>query len=154
MILVDHYIRMAVYDEWANRLVLESLQPLRNEPSHAVFSLLGHITLAPEIWLRRIRNESLDGITVFQDLSYDDCASRIGSCADKIHEFCSQLTPEILTHNIQYRNFAGVEYTNTIAEILTHMFNHGTYHRGQIATRLREAGYTPAITDYIAFSRQ
>lgn len=154
MILIDHFKRMASYDEWANRRVIESLEPLRTEKSQAVFKLLGHITLAPEIWLRRINSESLEGISVFQELTYDECVHRIDICALKIHDYCSTLTPEILEREITYKNFAGVEFTNTVAEILTHMFNHGTYHRGQIATRVREAGFTPAVTDYIAFTRQ
>jgi uncharacterized damage-inducible protein DinB len=48
---------------------------------------------------------------------------------------------------------AGDSYQNKIEDILIHVGNHGTYHRGQIAMLLREKGYNPVSTDYILYDR-
>ena len=54
---------------------------------------------------------------------------------------------------VEYRNSRGVVFQNTVAEILTHVALHGSYHRGQIAMRVRAAGGVPVTTDYIVFRR-
>jgi uncharacterized damage-inducible protein DinB len=61
--------------------------------------------------------------------------------------------PETLAREIDYRNSTGTQFRNTVSDILTHVVLHGSYHRGQIARLTREAGGTPAVTDYIAFVR-
>ena len=48
-----------------------------------------------------------------------------------------------------YRNTRGEEFENAVEEILTQVFLHSAYHRGQIASTLRDAGHEPALTDFI-----
>lgn len=55
---------------------------------------------------------------------------------------------------LTYKNFAGAEFRTPVGEILLHVAQHGTYHRGQIATAVRAAGVTPVNTDYINFVRE
>ena len=53
------------------------------------------------------------------------------------------------------KNLAGEEYKNTVSDIIQHAVNHGTYHRGQILTMLRQLGFTKLFsTDYIAYCRE
>ncbi len=44
-------------------------------------------------------------------------------------------------------------FTNVIQDVLFHFINHSTYHRGQIAIQMKEAGLEPIATDYIFFKR-
>lgn len=48
----------------------------------------------------------------------------------------------------------GVKYESTVLDILTHVVNHSTYHRGQIASLIAATGTKPAVTDYIALTRR
>ena len=50
-----------------------------------------------------------------------------------------------------YANFQGETWTYTLADILFDLVNHSTYHRGQVATLLRQLGKTPVSTDYVRF---
>ncbi|MDO8549036.1 MAG: DinB family protein [Ignavibacteria bacterium] len=63
------------------------------------------------------------------------------------------LDKEKLTSIIKYRNTKGDEYQNRLSDIITHVINHSSYHRGQIALLVRNAGGIPAVTDYIAYRR-
>ena len=55
---------------------------------------------------------------------------------------------------ISYQNSQGQLFTNSICEILTHVINHSTYHRGQLSPLLRVAGIQgPISTDYIFYKR-
>ena len=54
-----------------------------------------------------------------------------------------------------YKNMKGDPYENVVEEILYHLVNHGSYHRGQLVTMLRGAGVTQLVsTDLIAWFRE
>jgi uncharacterized damage-inducible protein DinB len=55
--------------------------------------------------------------------------------------------------NITYKNSKGQEFTNTLRDILLHVANHTTHHRGQIISDFRQVGIEPLVTDYIFFRR-
>ncbi len=54
---------------------------------------------------------------------------------------------------IDYLNSSGRAYANSVKDIMFHVINHSTYHRGQIAKGFRVSGLDPLVTDYIAFKR-
>ena len=59
-----------------------------------------------------------------------------------------------LTESVSYQNIRGQDFNNTVGQIIAHVMNHGTFHRGQIITMLRGAGYKDLKqTDLIAFFR-
>jgi uncharacterized damage-inducible protein DinB len=56
-------------------------------------------------------------------------------------------------HILKYRNYVGDYYENDVEQIMIHLVNHGSYHRGQIALLMRQKGYEPINTDYITYER-
>ncbi|HYV42997.1 MAG TPA: DinB family protein [Thermoanaerobaculia bacterium] len=48
-----------------------------------------------------------------------------------------------------YVNVKGETWPYPLHEMLVHVVNHSTYHRGQVATMLRQLGKTPLSTDYL-----
>lgn len=52
-----------------------------------------------------------------------------------------------------YKNSKGSEFTNVIRDVLFHIINHSTHHRGQIAAELRRGGNEPPASDYIFYKR-
>lgn len=54
---------------------------------------------------------------------------------------------------IKYTTSKGDAYTNSVKDILFHVINHSTYHRGQIATEFKQNGMEPLVTDYIFYKR-
>jgi len=61
--------------------------------------------------------------------------------------------PKQLSSIIEYQNSNQQRFKNSLEDILIHLFNHGTYHRAQIAMDLRQHGLEPIKTDYINFVR-
>lgn len=59
-----------------------------------------------------------------------------------------------LDKNIGYTNTRGEAFNSNIRDMLFHVINHSTYHRGQIATDFRQSGLEPLISDYIFYKRQ
>jgi uncharacterized damage-inducible protein DinB len=52
---------------------------------------------------------------------------------------------------LKYTISSGKEFSNSIRDILFQIINHSTYHRGQIATELRQCNIEPLLTDWIFF---
>jgi len=69
-------------------------------------------------------------------------------------DYVNGLTPAEIDRVLEYRNLKGTVFHDPIGNILQHLVNHGSYHRGQITTLLRQLGATPVSTDMIGFYRQ
>ena len=77
--------------------------------------------------------------------------SRWAELAADQREFVNRVTAADLGRRISYINDAGERWTYTLADMLRHVVNHGTYHRGQVATMLRRLGVAPPNTDYLTY---
>lgn len=112
-------------------------------------TLFSHILSAQHIWAKRIRQEQPNYAVweVFQPVDFEIVYQANMSLLQDI------LATKVLTDEIAYQNATG-SFKNSIAEILMHVCNHGTYHRAQLAKMLKQAGYIPPVTDYIILKRQ
>jgi uncharacterized damage-inducible protein DinB len=54
----------------------------------------------------------------------------------------------------EYRALEGDRFRNRVEDIVTQLFGHSWYHRGQIASLVRELGGEPAATDYVFWVRE
>lgn len=148
MTLKDHIARLWIYNDWANRQTLNSLQRSQHPPPKSV-QRMGHLIGAEEIWSQR-----LSGIPttarVWPDLPLEACTERLDALK---HVWEDLLATIEFGTTIRYTNTKGSVYTNMVEDIMTHVVMHQAHHRGQIASDLRENGDTPAITDYIFYLR-
>jgi uncharacterized damage-inducible protein DinB len=144
--VIDHLRRLLRYDVWANRETLRSLAEQTAPPKSLRW--LAHILGAERLWLARILGEP-PSIPVWPDLTLDQCAAHLDDLSRFWPKYLAELKPERLSDEISYVNSKGEPWTSSIADILTHVAMHSTYHRGQIASDVRAAGLEPAYTDYI-----
>ena len=69
-------------------------------------------------------------------------------------DWVMQASQPQLEHSFTYRNSKKQQFKQPVWEMLLHLFNHGTYHRGQLVTMLRQLGEEKIPqTDFIHFSR-
>jgi uncharacterized damage-inducible protein DinB len=139
------------YNDWANRETLRSIRDSAPIPTRAL-KIAGHMIGSESLWLSRLRSGSASA--VWPDLTLDQCTTQIVDLKESWQQYLKGLTINSLQEQIEYVNSKGEKWTNRVEEILTHVIMHAAYHRGQIATILREAGSQPAYTDYIHFIRE
>jgi len=151
MDVTQHYRQLLHYDEWANQEVIEALRKAGNAPARSV-KLLAHIIAAEQLWLARITGNE-QPFPVWPEFTLDRCAREADAIAGLWRQYFEQL-PGVLEQDVTYRNSKGEIWTNRVRDILIHVFVHSAYHRGQIAANMREAGCTPAYTDFIHSVRQ
>ena len=68
--------------------------------------------------------------------------------------FVSGLTQQDLDRIIEYKTMKFGAYRNPLWQSMQHVVNHGTYHRGQVTTLLRQLGAQPILTDLMHFYRE
>ena len=70
-------------------------------------------------------------------------------------EWVGNAQEHMLQHVFHYQNFKKEQFKQPIFQMLMHVFNHGTYHRGQLVTMLRQLGIEKIpSTDFIEWSRR
>ena len=152
MDLLGHLRRLLVYDGWANREALEALKRAEVPPPRAQRAL-AHIIGAERLWLGRLRQEAGAG-AVWPELTIEECEAQLADLAQLWRSYAEELTPARLEQSIDYTNSKGEPWTSTVQDVLMHVVMHSAYHRGQVASELRGAGFTPAYTDFIHSVRQ
>ena len=135
--------RLFTYDDWANREEVARIRGLAS-PAPAL-RLLNHIVGAAWLWITRIRNEKAK-MSVWPELTLEQCAAEIDGLRAAWQKILQTVDRET---RVDYVNSKGESWSSSVDDILTHVVMHGAYHRGQIATIVRQGGDTPAYTDYI-----
>lgn len=111
--------------------------------------LFDHILNAHHIWNQRmLGQEHRHGVWVrhvFEDLD------RIAT--ENYNDSLRILEQSDLEDRLTYKDTKGNTFQNTFKDVLFHIVNHGTYHRGQIATEFRRSDIDPVISDYIYYKR-
>lgn len=73
----------------------------------------------------------------------------------KMRRFIDSLHERDVTRVFEYRLMNGQPGASTFGQMLQHLANHGSYHRGQVTTMLRQLGAAPPKSmDLIAFYRE
>jgi uncharacterized damage-inducible protein DinB len=148
------------YNRWANRRILESASRLTPDQftrdlqsSHrSVRDTLAHILAAEWIWLERWKGASPGSLLNPSDFSaIESLQSRWMEIERDYSEFIGGLTDELLSTVISYRNTRGEDWAYPLGQMLQHVMNHSTYHRGQITTLLRQLGAEVMPVDLLVF---
>lgn len=142
--------RLLDYDGWANAAALASLAA--GAPPKAT-AWLAHIVGAERLWLARLHEEP-STMPVWPRFDLEQCAAELTALRADWTTYAGGLTDDDLADGVAYRNSLGEFWTSTVGDILTHVVVHAAYHRGQIASAVRETGGTPAYTDFIHAVRQ
>lgn len=150
------------YNSWANRRVLDACAPLSaaqltqnlNSSFPSVRDTLAHIMWAEWLWLERWNGRSPSGPLPGELSSLASVRRRWQEIENDLLKFVRALSAPDLDRVVEYKNTKGNPFSNPMWQMLQHVVNHGTYHRGQITTLLRQLGATPVATDMIAFYRE
>ena len=146
------------YSAWATRRVLESTTTLSSDDLTrdlgnsygGVHGTLKHIYQADSIWFDRLMGAPTG------DLSKYDPSSDFSEWAPLLERYvkwAEGLTPGDWDRVVSYRNVKGEAFETPVWQIVLHIVNHASYHRGQVTTLLRQIGCAPAGTDLIAYYR-
>jgi uncharacterized damage-inducible protein DinB len=139
------------FNVWANQKIVDMLanvdesalekEVISSFPTIKITLL--HIWDAQLLWLTRMKG-GLTPIwpsTEFKGGKKELLEGLVQSAKD-LADYIATRDQAFLDSSLTYKNMKLIEYTNGVEEILFHVVNHGTFHRGQFFTMMRELGYT------------
>jgi uncharacterized damage-inducible protein DinB len=170
------------YNRWANERLFSALEKLNERqfteavPSSfpSVRVTVFHILFAEWLWLKRWQGTSPrstlpdpdaspatwgtltpGGMPAMKEL---ETLAELKSFAESIEqerqEFLRGLNEDVLHARLQFSDMAGTPYSEPLVQLMQHLVNHGTYHRGQVTTMLRQVGGKAASLDMLYFFRE
>jgi len=146
-----HLIKLFQYSEWANDRILMTLE---SHPHDEALRLMNHILGAQDIWLSRIDPDFTGDWPLQGTRPIAECRAGNRHSTGAWIAHLGRIDDETLEATIHYKNLAGAPFENRLKDLVTHVLNHGTHHRAQISTLIRQGGGTPPGTDYIYYLRE
>lgn len=152
---------MYAYTDWANARLVEAVESLTPEQwtrpivgsFGSVRATFSHVVLAEWLWLRRWRGESPAHVPEWESsVAVGVLTAQIRSVAEERRLVLDRLTEVELQRVVECRNLAGEKLRLRLIDLLMHVVNHSTFHRGQVVMMLRQLGVVPPSTDLLEFA--
>jgi uncharacterized damage-inducible protein DinB len=160
----DLLVKFAAYNSWANQKLFEAILALSEEkqkqelPSSfsSIYKTALHMWDAESIrWQRMKLHERLGIPSENFNGSMKDIINGLQQQNQLWHQWVSSATEPMLDHVFQYYTSKKELFKQPICDMILHVFNHGTYHRGQLVNMLRQLGVEKIPqTDFIVWSRK
>jgi len=151
------------YARWASARLVTAAEQLSSEELnrdfgsayHSILGTLVHVYAADRVWFGRIQgNPPGRFMDPEQDMHLHVLQSAWMTLLKRWQEWSRSVDENSVAKKIAYRDLKGNEYETPLWQIILHVVNHGTHHRGQVSGFLRALGHTPPPLDLIAYYRQ
>ncbi|MEO6523564.1 MAG: DinB family protein [Mucilaginibacter sp.] len=146
-----HFKKLFEYDKWANNALLEKFEH-QFPQNPRIYVLMSHLLSAQRIWLDRCL-----GLPQSAILWGERLPDEMREDTENYHlawvDFINRLQADDFEGRVTYTNSSGETYNTQLSDLLAHVINHGTHHRGQIMTLMKEEGFVLPNIDYITFVR-
>jgi uncharacterized damage-inducible protein DinB len=156
----DDFPALFAFNRWANAKMLEACRKLTPEQYAAepvpgwssVRFTVWHIAVVTEGWLRGLAADPDESVPTEAELATVEDAERLLDKAyRRFDELLPTLTPERLAAPVTLRR-RGRTATLPPWAVLRHLVNHTTYHRGQVASKLKRFGVQQPETDFVLWA--
>jgi uncharacterized damage-inducible protein DinB len=161
--LVDVLRNHLSYTAWASGKLVDAAGALSPQElmrdfataDHNVLGTLAHIYAADRIWLGRIEgNPPACFFDPERDMHLEVLRRDWPALLERWKQWGALLTEESICRNISYKSQKGDAFVTPTWQIVLHVANHGTHHRGQVSGFLRAMGHTPPSLELTAFYRE
>jgi len=154
----------AQYNAWANKIIIEQINQLSEEQLYkeiassfnSIYKTILHLMDVESIWWQRLKlAEHVEWPGKSFSGSFDELSKKLLQLSQQWEEWIRNANDANITHVFAYQNSKKEQFKQPVYEALLHLFNHQTFHRGQVVTMLRQLGMEKIqATDFIVFSRR
>lgn len=156
--------QLSLYNIWANQLLLDFILTLTEEQQktevlssfNSLYKTALHIWSAETVWWQRMKlqerivapGETFNG-------GFKELSKELMKQNKQWRDWIENASKPMLQHEFIYYNTKKEKFKQPVYQMLLHVFNHGTYHRGQLVNILRQLGVEKIPqTDFIVWSRR
>lgn len=149
----EHYLKLLGYNAWTNRRFLASM--LENTVmNNKIFLLFSHLLTAEEVWLCRAKGVGAPVQRLWEVYPNETLQLMLADNSQAWIDYVNSLEESSLATEVSYRNTKGESFSTRLDDIITHLVNHGTHHRAQIASMLQQEKIQPPVSDYVVYVRE
>ncbi len=150
------------YNAWATARVLDAAAKLTPDELNHDFHIatgnvvrtLAHIFAADRTWIGRLKQSPPAQFASDADHDFATLPEKWAAVAAAWEEWAAALTDETAQGVLIYRDLKGNLWSQPVWQIVLHVVNHGTHHRGEVIGFIRALGHTPPPLDLIVYYRQ
>ncbi len=149
------------YSAWASQRLVHAASELSEAEllrdfqtaDHSVLGTLVHTFAADRLWLGRMRKAPRPQYSSEADYQLAVLKGEWPEVYRGWDELLKGWTDEEVRSDLTYLDLKGNQWTQPIWQLVLHVVNHATHHRGQAAGFLRTMGRVPPALDLVAFYR-
>ena len=149
------------YTAWATNRLLKAVNTIAPDQllrdfktsDRSIVGTLAHVFAADRIWFDRVIGRQRAAFIEDRDRDLKVLCDEWPKLHLAWREWLASYSRDLNSDAIAYTNLKGDPFTSTATEIILHVVNHATHHRGQVSGFLRMLGHTPPPLDLIAFYR-
>jgi uncharacterized damage-inducible protein DinB len=142
------------YSNWASRVLMDAIRGLPPgelaKPTgishHSILGTMTHLHFADWIWYTRVAEAIDKPAETLEALERD-----WPDLQQRWEVFCDGLSEADLARPIPYRSIRGYDAVANVEQVVLHLVNHGTLHRGQVMGMIRQLGIVPPGTDLMHY---
>ncbi|PZR41600.1 MAG: hypothetical protein DI538_00675 [Azospira oryzae] len=146
----QYFLKLYQYNAWSNQRVVSAIKR-QSVTDEKILSVLGHIVAAQYLWLHRIKGLPPAQVKLWGEYTLEQLEEMAAYIGKEWIDFVERT--DDFNRELVYKNYTNDPYINNVEQIMIHLVNHSSYHRGQIAMLLRQKGFEPINTDYITYDR-
>ena len=159
----EEILALYEFNAWANQITLQAVGALSTEQFvrelgssfSSVRDTLVHIYGVEWVWLERLRGRSPAGFPATKEFADVGKLKLRWTELETIQlQYARGITQADLEEVVEYKTLSFGPGRNPRWQMMQHVVNHGTYHRGQVTTLLRQLGSRAVGTDLITFYRE
>lgn len=151
------------YNQWANERIFNAASKLTSDqfispgnfPHGGIRSTLTHALFAEWIWRNRWQGISPTTRIKSEEFNtFEALKIRWLQEENELMKFIENVTDEKLNSVFHYTSTEGIKYENILWQSMSHVINHGTQHRSEVAAMLTDFNLSPGDIDMIVFLRK
>ena len=140
--------------EAAGRLTRDELTRDFGTADKSVLGTLVHVFGADRLWLARLKREAANIFLTDDDYRLTVLQNDWPALYRRWRDWADGLTDEAARAEVSYKDMRGNPYRQPLGQLLLHVVNHGTHHRGQVSGFLRAMGHVPPKLDLVSYYRE
>ena len=150
------------YSAWASQLLVQAASELTEAElvrdfqtsDHSVLGTLVHTFAGDRVWLSRLRKSPRLQYSSEADYHLSVLQNDWPELYRGWDELLAGWNDDAVRADLTYQDMRGRSWTQPIWQLVLHVVNHGTHHRGQVSGFLRIMGRVPPVLDLVAFYRR
>jgi uncharacterized damage-inducible protein DinB len=158
--LLEQY---AAYNTWANKRIVETAGLLSEEQINqeivssfsSIYKTVLHLMEVENAWWERLKLVEHPSLYGWFTGNFEELSKKLLVVSTQWFNWIHQTNEVNIMHVFAYQNSKKEYFKQPVYEMLLHLFNHQTFHRGQVITMFRQLGLSKIPpTDFIVFSKK